>query len=57
MKKEYITPYLEVIKVQSVTMLASSVPVGDDTGDTDGALGREEQSNTPSRPGIWEQGW
>ena len=60
MKKMYITPEVETVKVGTVAMLATSGEGGSlGTGGTvdgaDGALGRED--NTPSRPGIWEQGW
>lgn len=58
MKKMYITPEVEVIKVGAVSMLAASFELKDDVMvDTSngGQLGRED--NTPSRPGIWEQGW
>ena len=63
MKKTYITPEVEVIKVGSVNMLATSDSLkldgsdenGADTSQPGGQLGRED--STPSRPGIWEQGW
>ena len=58
MKKTYITPEMEVIKVGAVSMLAASMGVNEDTVDTSGAgvqLGRED--NTPSRPNLWDQGW
>ena len=59
MKKTYITPEVEVIKVDVVNILAESVVIDSDkyvdTNEPGGQLGRED--NTPSRPGIWEQGW
>ncbi len=58
MKKTYITPEMEVIKVGAVSMLAASLGVNEDTVDTSGdgvQLGRED--NTPSRPNLWDQGW
>ena len=59
MKKTYITPEVEVIKVGAISMLAASLGINNDTevntNESDGQLGRED--NTPSRPGIWEQGW
>ena len=59
MKKTYITPEVEVIKVGAISMLAASLGINNDKEvDTSGdgvQLGRED--NTPSRPGIWEQGW
>lgn len=58
MKKTYITPSVEEIKVAGVTnILAESLKInGDNTVDTSngGQLGREDN---PSRPNIWEQGW
>ena len=61
MKKTYITPEVEVIKVGAVSMLATSGQEGSlGTGGTvdgaDGALGRED-NHTPSRPNLWDQGW
>lgn len=59
MKKTYITPEMEVIKVGAVSMLAaSSMGISNDEVDTSGEgvqLGRED--NTPSRPNLWDQGW
>lgn len=57
MKKTYVTPEVEVIKVNAMNMLATSLRVNEESVDTSdgGQLGRED--NTPSRPGIWEQGW
>lgn len=58
MKKTYITPEMEVIKVGAVSMLAASMGVNEDTVDTSGngvQLGRED--NNPSSPNLWDQGW
>ena len=58
MKKTYITPEVEVIKVGAISMLAASMGIHDDKEvDTSngGQLGRED--NTPSRPNLWDQGW
>lgn len=59
MKKTYIAPSVEEIKVSAVNMLATSVlSISNDTVDTSGdgvQLGRED--NTPSSPNLWEQGW
>ena len=57
MKKTYITPEVEVIKVGAVSMLATSMGISDNEVDTSngGQLGRED--NTPSRPNLWDQGW
>ena len=60
MKKTYITPEVEVIKVGAISMLAASLNLNDDTQvdtGTDGVqLGRED-NHTPSRPNLWDQGW
>ncbi|MBQ5911759.1 MAG: hypothetical protein IIW93_01520 [Bacteroidaceae bacterium] len=57
MKKTYVTPEVEVIKVNAMNMLATSLRVNEESVDTSdgGQLGRED--NTPSRPNLWEQGW
>ena len=58
MKKMYITPSVEEIKVNSMNMLAQSDmnlnETETDTSQPGGQLGREDN---PSRPNIWEQGW
>ena len=56
MKKIYTKPSMEVINVSSISIIATSIVEGDNTGSTDGALGRED-NHTPSRPNLWEQGW
>jgi hypothetical protein len=59
MKKTYIAPEVELIKVGTVSMLAASLELKDDvmvdTSDGD-QLGRED-NYTPYRPNLWEQGW
>ena len=59
MKKTYIAPSVEVIKVGAISMLAASMVINNnstvDTSDEDVQLGRED--NTPSSPNLWEQGW
>lgn len=60
MKKMYIAPEVETVKVNTVSMLATSgeqgsINTGGTTDDASGALGRED--NGPSRPNLWEQGW
>ena len=57
MKKTYIAPEVELIKVGTVSMLATSMGISDKEVDTSngGQLGRED--NTPSSPNLWEQGW
>ena len=58
MKKTYITPSVEVIRVDAINMMATSLAVyGDkevDTSKDDVQLGREDK---PSNPNLWEQGW
>ena len=58
MKKMYITPTVEEIKVTAMNMLAQSDmnlnETETDTSQPGGQLGREDN---PSRPNIWEQGW
>ena len=56
MKKTYIAPSVEVIKVGAISMLAASMGINDKEVDTEtDQLGRED--NTPSSPNLWEQGW
>lgn len=57
MKKIYIAPEVEIIKVGVVNMLASSPGFSDEDSVGDGEeLGREDDY-TPSRPNLWDQGW
>ncbi|MBR2458990.1 MAG: hypothetical protein IKB39_06740 [Bacteroidaceae bacterium] len=61
MKKTYITPSVETIKVSAVNMLAASLQVFSDdadavnTSESGVQLGRED--NGPSAPGIWDSEW
>ena len=61
MKKTYITPSVETIKVSAVNMLAASTNLqmfSEDEVNTSEAgvqLGRED--NGPSAPGIWDSEW
>lgn len=56
MKKTYIAPSVEVIKVGAISMLAASMRINDKTVDTEtDQLGRED--NTPGSPNLWDQGW
>ena len=60
MKKTYITPSVETIKVSTVNMLAASLQVFSDTeavntSDPGVQLGRED--NGPSAPGVWDSEW
>ena len=58
MKKTYITPSVEVIKMETTSIVAASLNLDNnnevDTSVDGGQLGREDR---PSRPGLWEQGW
>ena len=57
MKKMYVAPEVETIKVNAMNMLAASLDVNEEEVDTSvsgGQLGREDN---PSRPNLWEQGW
>lgn len=59
MKKTYIAPQVEVIKVGAISMLATSIGINDKEVDTsaDGVqLGREDK-HTPSNPNLWDQVW
>ena len=58
MRKTYITPSVEIIKVGAISMLAASMEINNTEVDTSGEgvqLGRED--NTPSSPNLWDQGW
>ena len=59
MRKTYIAPSVEIIKVGAISMLAASIGINDNTEvntSEDGVqLGRED--NTPSSPNLWDQGW
>ncbi len=56
MKKTYITPSVETIKVSTVNMLATSLQISNTEVDTvSEQLGRED--NGPSAPGVWDSEW
>ena len=58
MKKTYITPSVETIKVSAVNMLAASVRINNtevDTSEASVQLGRED--NGSSAPGVWDSEW
>ena len=57
MKKMYVAPEVETIKVNAMNMLAASLDVNEEEVDpsvSGDQLGREDN---PSRPNLWEQGW
>lgn len=58
MKKTYIAPNVEVIKVSAVNMLAASLGISETSVNTseDGVqLGRED--NGFSAPNVWDSEW
>ena len=58
MKKTYITPSVETIKVSAVNMLAASLRINNtevDTSEASVQLGRED--NGSSAPGVWDSEW
>ena len=56
MKKTYIAPEVEEIKVNVANMMASSLGINDTEVDTnDEQLGREEKKI--SSPGVWGNEW
>ena len=57
MKKTYITPSVETIKVSAVNMLAASLQMHSDkeVNTVSDQLGRED--NGPSAPGVWDSEW
>ena len=57
MKKTYIAPSVETIKVSAVNMLAASLQMHSDkeVNTVSDQLGRED--NGPSAPGVWDSEW
>ena len=59
MKKTYITPSVETIKVSAVNMLAASASLemfsNKEVNTVSEQLGRED--NGPSAPGVWDSEW
>lgn len=56
MKKTYIAPSMEVIKVNVTSIIATSMIISETTVDTsvEGVqLGREDNSSSS----VWDQGW
>lgn len=58
MKKTYVLPSTEVIKMETVSIVAASLNLDNetevDTSTEGGQLGREDR---PSRPNLWDQTW
>ena len=57
MKKTYITPEVEEIKVNVVNMLAASMEISDDTVDTSEEGVQENRREGLSSKGVWENEW
>ena len=62
MKKEYISPEVEVIEIglKDGILNKTSITIGGDMEDDDVASRDNYDDNTPSRPGsgnVWDQGW
>lgn len=58
MKKTYISPSMEVIKVNVANIIAAStidVDMSDGTAGEEATLGREDDAISSSN--VWEQGW
>lgn len=58
MKKTYVLPSTEVIKMETVSIVAASLNLDNetevDTSTEGGQLGREDR---PSHPNLWDQTW
>ena len=60
MKKEYITPEVEVVDVLGCSIIANSLGEGDSNKEWDSRDDYDYNDNTPTRPGsgnVWDQGW
>lgn len=56
MKKIYITPSQEVVKLENTNICQSSMEIYEEEVNTEtDQLGREDYK--PYRPNLWEQGW
>lgn len=58
MKKIYIKPSAEVVKIDTIQMIANSIDKGSDTIDDPNDfdfLGRED--NTPKHDNLWDNVW
>lgn len=61
MKKKYVSPQVDVIKLELDSMLLAESNTNPDEG-YEGDFGSRDDynDNTPSRPGsgnVWDQGW
>lgn len=61
MKKAYIAPTMEAIKIDTTSILAASqneeLPVVGGSTDTDSPGGQDGRDNQPSNPNLWDQLW
>ena len=57
MKKTYIAPEVEEIKVNVVNMLAASMDISEDTVDTSEEGVQENRREGLSSKGVWENEW
>ena len=57
MKKTYIAPEVEEIKVNVVNMLAASMEISDDTVDTSEEGVQENRREGLSSKSVWESEW
>jgi hypothetical protein len=53
MKKTYITPSMDVIKVQVANVMATSMPISNDAVDVTDQLSRELENNIKALEQIW----
>ena len=53
MKKTYITPSMEVIKVQVANVMATSMPISNDAVDVTDQLSRELENSIKALEQIW----
>lgn len=53
MKKTYITPSMEVIKVQVANVMATSMPINNDAVDVTDQLSRELENSIKALEQIW----
>lgn len=60
MKKEYITPDMDVIEINTSSAMLLSASMGLDDSDTEWDTSGGEQggrNDRPSNPNLWEQSW
>ena len=57
MKKTYIAPYVELIKVNAVNMLAASMGISEDEVNTSEEGVQENRREGLSSKSVWESEW